>query len=237
MRAWLHSMSRGPPIMPIRRWPSSIRCSVAARPPAQLVAPTLGDAGSGRSTGSMTTSGEPACSSCARCSGGSTAEVTRMTPSLSCSGRQLSSPARRRASPSADERHDGADAALGALGLDAAEDLHRPRAVEPADDQVDQAGPAGPVRLPRRAGGSCGCAAAPRPARGSRGRRRSRPLTTLETVAWETPASAAMRARVGRCSLNFSPLRTTASATDIANFRRVSGWLDAREPRRTPGPG
>ena len=39
-RARLDHSRSGPPMMAIRRWPSSIRCRVAVRPPCQLVVPT-----------------------------------------------------------------------------------------------------------------------------------------------------------------------------------------------------
>ena len=51
-------------------------------PPAQLVAPTLGSAGSGRFTGSTTTSGMPSARSWASCPADSS-DVTRITPSVS----------------------------------------------------------------------------------------------------------------------------------------------------------
>src|SRR5205823_8919795 len=53
-------------------------------------------------------------------------------------------PARRPGVVVADERDDRADAALGALRLDATQDLDGPGAVQPADDDVDEAGPARP---------------------------------------------------------------------------------------------
>ena len=54
---------------------------MAARPPAQLVAPTLGMSGGGVLAGSMTTSGMPALRSCPSCALGQRGEVTRITPS------------------------------------------------------------------------------------------------------------------------------------------------------------
>ena len=65
-RAWLHSSDGRPVMVPIRRWPISIRCSVAIRPPAQLVAPIDGIRGSGWPTGSTMTTGMCIAASLAR---------------------------------------------------------------------------------------------------------------------------------------------------------------------------
>ena len=73
-------MSANPVIAPIRRWPSDSRCSVAANPPAQFVAPTDGMSGGGVLAGSMTTSGMPAPRSCPTWASVSVV-VTRITPS------------------------------------------------------------------------------------------------------------------------------------------------------------
>src|SRR6201996_2167892 len=76
-------MSWGPVIAPIRRWPRDSRCSVASKPPAQLVAPTDGMSGGGVSAGSMTTSGIPAPRSWPTCASVSLL-VTRITPAGWC---------------------------------------------------------------------------------------------------------------------------------------------------------
>jgi hypothetical protein len=68
-------------IAPIRRWPSESRCSVAANPPAQLVAPTEGMSAGGVLAGSMTTSGMPAPRSWLTWAS-VTLVITRITPSL-----------------------------------------------------------------------------------------------------------------------------------------------------------
>ena len=73
-------MSANPVIMPIRLCPRDSRCSVAASPPAQFVAPTDGMSGGGVLAGSMTTSGMPAPRSCPTCAAVSVV-VTRITPS------------------------------------------------------------------------------------------------------------------------------------------------------------
>src|SRR2546430_338329 len=57
--------------MAMREWPSDNRCSVAARPPAQFVVPTLGTSAAGWLAGSTTTSGMPAALSARHCSVGS----------------------------------------------------------------------------------------------------------------------------------------------------------------------
>ena len=62
----------------MRRCPSSIRCSVAASPPAQLVTPTLGTS-SVTTSGSTRTSGTRAAASARRC-GAETEEVTTIAP-------------------------------------------------------------------------------------------------------------------------------------------------------------
>src|SRR6478735_1896725 len=80
MRARLHNIVIGPPITAIRRWPSSRRCRVAESPPAQLVAPTVATSGSGNSAaGSISTYGIWALSRTRR-SIGVSSDVTTIAP-------------------------------------------------------------------------------------------------------------------------------------------------------------
>ena len=85
--------------------------------------------------------------------------------------------------------------------LDAAQDLHRPRAVYAVEDEVDQAGPAAASLTGRW---YCACRAAASTRALVSGATSGRPLTTLETVGRDTPASAAMAASVGRRRTRFA---------------------------------
>ena len=78
-RARAHIMRAGPPMTPIRRWPRSVRCRVAARPPCQLVAPTEGTSSPGSPAGSITTNGMERLVSWARWDA-SRPDSTRITP-------------------------------------------------------------------------------------------------------------------------------------------------------------
>jgi hypothetical protein len=88
---------------------------VAARPPAQFVAPTDGMLGGGVLAGSMTTSGMPAPRSCPTC-----AAVSAVP----------------------DGGHRDGGGVLGAPFLDPAQDLHRPGAVQAREHYVDEPGAA-----------------------------------------------------------------------------------------------
>ena len=111
---------------------------MAARPPFQLVAPTDGTPGAGSPAGSTTTNGMPRAFRRAICSGVSS-ETTRIRPAE-----------RRLATASTQERperarallrgeHD-AEVVLARDLLDALDDLHRPRALELVEDDVEQGG-------------------------------------------------------------------------------------------------
>src|SRR5690606_37129955 len=80
-RARLHNMCVGPLMVAIRVWPSSMRCWVAARPPAQFVVPTAGTSWERSPTGSTTATGTPSAFNWDRCSGDSS-DSTSTTPSV-----------------------------------------------------------------------------------------------------------------------------------------------------------
>ena len=173
---------------PIRRWPSDVRCSVAARPPAQLVAPMVGTSSAGPPAGSITTAGTFSRRSSAWWAGCSVGR--HQDDAVGLAGPQVVQPlpGRRRVAV------DGADHRADRGGvrdiLDAADDLHRPRAVQVVEHQVDQA------RRVRRAGslGAGSRAAASSASIRARvvGDTSDRPFSTRDTVGTETPASAAM---------------------------------------------
>ena len=174
MRARLHSMSAGPLITPIRRCPRPSRCSVAAMPPAQLVAPTLGMSGGGALAGSTTTSGIAALRSCTELLVGQPGgDQDHAAGVVAGHG---GGPARRAGAAVPDRRHGDPRLVRGAPLLHAAQDLHRPRAVQAGQHEVDEARPgAAAAALAAR---SCTRRAAAPPGRGSRPRRpggRSRP--------------------------------------------------------------
>ncbi len=79
MRARLHIIREGPLMAPMRVWPSSMRCRVAASPPCQLVAPMDGTSVPGSPAGSITTNGMERLVSSA-CPDASSPESTRITP-------------------------------------------------------------------------------------------------------------------------------------------------------------
>ena len=115
---------------------------MAARPPAQFVAPTLGRSGGGGFPGSRTTSGMSASRSCSSWPAGELGG--HQDHPVGIVARQPARPARRPgiAVPYRGDRHGGG--VLGAPLLHAAQDLHRPRAVQAVEHQVDEAGPAMP---------------------------------------------------------------------------------------------
>jgi len=164
---------------------------VAASPPAQFVAPTDGMSGGGVLAGSMTTSGMPAPRNCPTCALVSVV-VTRMTPLewwLAIAEVQLAG----RASPCLTE-----DTAIAVecsaphsstpRRISTAHGLSRPlktRSISPARRWTRS-----PLR--RYWCWSSSCSTRARVVGATSGL----PFTTLETVGSDTPASAAMAARV-----------------------------------------
>lgn len=57
-RDWLASQSLGPPMTPIRRWPSSTRCALTLRAPVRLAADTEAMSRGSGVRGSTTTNGK-----------------------------------------------------------------------------------------------------------------------------------------------------------------------------------
>ncbi len=100
--------------------------------------------GSGRLTGSTTTSGMPSSRTWRSC-GMVSSDVTRITPSVSWLASALVQLAGR-ALPCRTAETVGAHGVRRAPVLDAPQDLHRPRAVQSVEDEVDQPGPASPPR-------------------------------------------------------------------------------------------
>ncbi len=145
-------------IIPIRRCPRDRRCSVAARPPAQLVAPTDGMSGGGVLAGSITTSGMPALRSCPTCA--AVGVVSHQDHPVRVMARDRRRPARRPGVAVPDGGHRDGGGVLRAPLLHPAQDLHRPRAVQAREHQVDEPGPARFLAA-RCAGTDAGRGAAP----------------------------------------------------------------------------
>src|ERR1700728_357091 len=175
----------------IRRWPSESRCSVAANPPAQLVAPTDGMSAGGVLAGSITTSGMPAPRSWLTWAS-VTLVITRITPSLwwlaivevQLAGR--ASPCRTDETAIAVPR--SAPHSSTPRRISTAHGLSRPmntRSMRP-ERRLSR----GPLR-----GDWCRSRSCSTPALVA-GETSGRPFTTFDTVGSETPASAAMAASV-----------------------------------------
>jgi len=177
---------------PMRVCPRLIRWSVTARPPAQFVAPTLGRSGSGRLTGSTTTSGMPS-SRTWRSWGMVSSEVTRITPSVSwlasalvqLAGLALPWRTAETVAPMECAEHQSSTPRR----ISTAHGLSSPLKMRSIS----------PVRRRRRSPGRWYLRSPSNRSTRARvsGATSGRPLTTLDTVGSETPASAAIAARVG----------------------------------------
>ena len=179
-------------MMPMSRWPSSIRCRVAAYAPLQSAEPIVGTSGPGCPAGSSITNGMLRERSCRFCTSGRL-QTTRMTPT----GRRLSTPSIQSRSgfwrslvpettrPTPCSRASRSMAAMAS----AAQEL----AISKHSTSISGAwfGP-GLRRLYWRS-----CSSASIRARVS-SETPVRPLSTLETVEIETSARAASSARVAR---------------------------------------
>src|SRR6266571_4224150 len=178
---------------PIRRCPKPSRCSVAARPPAQFVAPTLGRSGGGGFPGSRTTSGMSASRSCSSWLPVSS-EVTRITPSVSWLASPLVQLAGRalpcRTAETATAVECSVPHSSTPRKISTAHGLSSPlntRSMRP--DRRCR-------RVPARVYW-CSWSSRSTSARVA-GATSRRPFTTFETVGSDTPASAAIAARVVR---------------------------------------
>ena len=131
-------MFGGPPIMPMRVWPSSSRWRVADRPPFQLVAPTDGTPGAGSPAGSTTTNGIPRAVSRAICSWRELGDDEDQ-PGAAAARDRIDPRAPQRARSLLGRQHH-AEVVLARDLLDALDDLHRPRALEFVEHDVEQVG-------------------------------------------------------------------------------------------------
>ena len=202
---------------------------MAARPPAQLVAPTLARSGGGGLAGSTTTSGMPALRSCSSWAS-VTSEITTITPSVSwlasalvqlagralpCRTAETATPVSWLAPHSSTPRR-----------ISTAHGLSRPlntRSMRPERRCLPV-----PTRVYWYSSSS----------RSTRARvsaaTSGRPLTTFDTVGSETPASAAMTASVVRPAVRFPVVRvrdapsllTRGTVGTVAALSGVRSLLD-----------
>ena len=184
-------MSAGPVITPIRRWPRDSRCSVAASPPGPVGRADRRDVRR-RRVGRVDHDERDARAAQLPDLRAVSVVVTRITPSGVVAGDRRR-PAGRPGVAVPDGGHRDRGGVLRAPLLDPAQDLHRPRAVQAREHEVDEPGAAcGRCPLRRYWCWTRSCSTRARVDGATSGR----PFTTLDTVGSDTPASAAIAASV-----------------------------------------
>ena len=129
----------GPPMTPIRRWPSPRRWRVAVRPPFQFVAPIDGVSWSGSPVGSTTTYGMPRVASWPRIDSLEVGEDGDHAGRPA--GERALDPAAARRPPALHLGEDDRQLVPPGDPLHAADDLERPLALELVEDDLEQRRP------------------------------------------------------------------------------------------------